>query len=102
MTDVTFADVMYEADTVRVTLQFSITNERGTPSVEVSPPVSLGYVETTTSTTFSTNATLSYGTNYTFSIAASNFAGTEKYRTNFFIPQGNCVLSVAVSLFHLN
>ena len=44
--DVTFADVMYEADTVRVTLQLSITNERGTPSVEVSPPVSLGYVET--------------------------------------------------------
>ena len=89
MSDVTCANGIYEVDTVRVTLQFSITNERGTPSVEVSPPpVSLGYPETTTSITFSTNVTLSYGTNYTFSIAASNFAGTEKYQTHFFAPRG--------------
>ena len=78
------AEVIYDANSLRLTLQFTIINGSGTPILNVSPPsASLSSVLNTTSSNFSADITLLYNTNYTFIITASNCAGQERHHINF-------------------
>ena len=84
MSDVDIAQVIYEANTLRLTLQVTIINRRRIPTLEVSPyAVSLGSLQNLTFSTFSANITLFYNTNYTLTIRASNCAGQDRKHINF-------------------
>ena len=84
ISDEDIAEVIFEAYTLRLTLQFIITNRRATLTLEVSPPaVSLGSLQNASSSTFTADVTLHYNTNYTLSITASNCAGSGRQHINF-------------------
>ena len=84
ISDEDIADVVYEGNSLKVTLQFSITNRRATPTLEVSPPaVSLGSVQNASFSTFTADITLHYNINYTLTIRASNCAGSGRQYINF-------------------
>ena len=84
VTDVNSAEVIYDANSLRQTLQFTIINGSGTPTVNVSPPAaSLGSLQNTSSSTFSADITLLYNINYTLTITASNCAGQGMHHINF-------------------
>ena len=84
VTDVNSDEVIYDANSLRLTLQFTIINGSGTPTLNVSPPAaSLGSLQNTTSSTFSADITLHYNTNYTINITASNCAGQGMELINF-------------------
>ena len=83
ISDEDIADVVYEGNFLKVTLQFTITNRRATPTLEVSPPaVSLGSLQNASST-FTADITLHYNINYTLTITASNCAGSGRQHINF-------------------
>ena len=78
------AEVIYDTNSLRQTLQFTVINESGTPTLNVSPPaVSLGSLKNTNTSTFSADIILHYNTNYTLTITASNCAGQERHHVNF-------------------
>ena len=78
------ADVVYEGNSLKVTLQFTITNRKATPTLEVSPQaVFLGSLQNVSSSTFTTDITLHYNINYTLTITASNCAGSGRQHINF-------------------
>ena len=95
MSEVKFTNADYDVNITRVTLQFSMKNERGIPSVKVSPPaVSQGFTEKMTSIIFTTNIAFEYDTEYQIFIAASDFTGTARlFKIDFFISKGavNCM-----------
>ena len=77
-------EVIYDANSLRLTLQFTVINGSGTPTLNVSPPAaSLGSLQNTTSSTFSADMTLHYNTIYTINITASNCAGQGIELINF-------------------
>ena len=83
ISDEGIVDVVYEGNSLKVTLQFTITNRRAAPTLEVSPPaVSIGSLQNASST-FTTDITLHYNINYTFIITASNCAGSGRQYINF-------------------
>ena len=84
VTDVNSDEVIYDANSLRLTLQFTIINGSGKPTLNVSPPAaSLGSLQNTTSSTFSADITLHYNTSYTITITASNCAGQGMELINF-------------------
>ena len=84
ISDEDIADVVYEGNSLKVTLQFTITNRRAAPTLEVSPPaVSLGSVQNVSSSTFTADITLHYNINYSLTITASNCAGSGRQHINF-------------------
>ena len=84
ISDEDIADVVYEGNYLKVTLQFTITNRRAAPTLEVSPlAVSLGSVQNASSSTFTVDITLHYNINYTLTITASNCAGSGRQHINF-------------------
>ena len=84
ISDEEIADVVYEGNSLKLTLQFTITNRRAAPSLEVSPPAfSLGSVQNASSSTFTADITLHYNINYTLIITASNCAGSVRQHINF-------------------
>ena len=83
ISDEDIVDVVYERNSLKVTLQFTITNRRAAPTLEVSPPaVSIGSLQNASST-FTTDITLHYNINYTLTITASNCAGSGRQHINF-------------------
>ena len=84
MTDVNSAEVIYVANSLRLTLQFTIINGSGTPTLNVSSAAaSLDSLLNITSSTFSADITLHYDANYTLNITASNYAGQRTQLINF-------------------
>ena len=84
VTDVNSAEVIYDANSLRLTLQFTVINGSGTPTLNVSPPAAaLGSVQNTSSSTFSADITLLYNANYTLTITDINCAGQERQHINF-------------------
>ena len=84
ISDEDIVDVVYEENSLKVTLQFTITNRRADPTLEVSPPaVSLGSLQNASSSTFTAEITLHYNINYTLTITASNCAGAGMQHINF-------------------
>ena len=84
ISDEDIADVVYEGNSLKVTLHFTITNRRAAPTLEVSPPaVSIGSLLNVSSSTFTTDITLLYNINYTLTITASNCAGSGRQHINF-------------------
>ena len=78
------AEVIYDANSLRLSLQFTVINGSGTPTLNVSPPAaSLGTLKNTNSSIFSVDITLHYNNNYTLTITASNCAGQERHHINF-------------------
>ena len=78
------ADVVYDGNSLKVTLQFTITNRRAPPTLEVSPhAVSIGSVQNASSSTFTADITLNYNINYTLTITASNCAGSGRQHIHF-------------------
>ena len=86
-----------EGNSLKVTLQFTITNRRTAPTLEVSPPaVSLGSVQNASSSTFTPDITLHYNINYSLTITASNCAGSDRQHINFL--RGTFHVTVAIKL----
>ena len=84
ISDEDIADVVYEGNSLKVTLQFTITNRRAAPTLEVSPPaVSIGSLQNASSSTFTADITLHYNINYTLIITACNCAGSGRQHINF-------------------
>ena len=84
ISDEDIADVVYEGNSLKVTLQFTITNRRAAPTLEVSPPaLSLGSLQNASSSTFTADISLHYNINYTLTITASNCAGSRRQHINF-------------------
>ena len=82
--DQDIADVVYEGNSLKVTLHFTITNRRAAPTLEIShPAVTLGSVQNTSSSTFTADINFNYNINYTLTITASNCAGSGRQHINF-------------------
>ena len=84
VTDVNSAEVIYDANSLRLSLQFTVINGSGTPTLNVSPPAaSLGTLKNTNSSIFSADITLHYNNNYTLNHHSQHCARQERHHINF-------------------